>query len=478
GEYWTKSERDALEAARDAGTHIYNFGANTAYWRVRYETAEGQPAKNATEARVLVCYKTVEGGGSAQPTIAGKADPVEPTTTWRDPGKGAGISPPGTTAATPSTYAGNNRPERTLLGVQYIGDDDSRSRGLTVPADNGQGEFAGHRAWRNTTVPKGGTTLGTALVGWEWDGIPAAGQPFSGPAPAVKSGTKLQRLSETDPRQNAPAGAETAYVLDAGRTYSGRGASAAPPSGGNPYAHAVTYTAPSGALVFSAGTIHWSWGLGPHHLDSNTDTYALDPVDSSLPQIRQATANLLADGGIRPTTPVGVVVDEVTPPPTTPGPTTPSPTTPVPTTPTPTTPSPTTPVPTTPGPTTPVPTTPQDTTAPTLTVAVTNSSSRLLGWTYISKRDRKLDVRVSVASTEKSGPVSMKLTLKDATGVLGTASTSVQPGKSATTSIAVDATAFKRISGSTYRASTLTVIGTDSAGNARTVNVSLRLRAS
>ncbi len=51
-------------------------------------------------ARVLVCYKTIEGGGSstkdrdaAPPgsgpdTVASQADPVLPTTTFRDPGKG------------------------------------------------------------------------------------------------------------------------------------------------------------------------------------------------------------------------------------------------------------------------------------------------------------------------------------------------------------------------------------------------------
>ena len=475
GEYWTKAERDGMEAARDAGTHIYNFGANTAYWRVRYEDADGKVATKAADARVMVVYKTIEGGGSDQPTVASQADPIEPTTTWRDPGKGTGITP-GTTAALPAKYTGNARPERQLLGVQYIGDDDSTNRGLTVPADNGKGEFAGHRAWRNTGIPANkSTTLGTGLVGWEWDGIPTATQPFSGTAPKTKAGTTLQRLSETDPRQNQPSGAETAYVQDAGRLYGTRGANAQPPSGGNPFAHAITYTAPSGALVFSSGTIHWSWGLGPHHLDKNTDTYASEPVDSSLPQIRQATANLLLDGGIRPTTPVGLVLDGTTTP-TTPG--NPTPTTPGGTTPT--TPIPTTPVPTTPKPTTPTtPTTPADKTPPAVSVEVTNSGLRLLGWTYIDDRDRKLGMKVSVSSAEKSGPVSLQATLRDAAGVLGpVVSGSVQPGKSVSLTVVVDSTAFKRISGATYRAATLTVVGTDSAGNAQTVNVSLRLRAS
>ncbi len=52
---------------------------------------------------------------------------------------------PGTWSATPATYTGPNKPESSLLGVQYIGDDDQESRGLTIPAANAGGEFAAHR---------------------------------------------------------------------------------------------------------------------------------------------------------------------------------------------------------------------------------------------------------------------------------------------------------------------------------------------
>ncbi|MDQ8046839.1 MAG: hypothetical protein REI11_19705, partial [Patulibacter sp.] len=205
GEYWTAQQRSALEAARDAGTNLYNFGANTGYWRVRYETTAGRPASSVADARVLVCFKTIEGGGTANGQVASQADPVEPTTTFRDPGKGKGVAQPGTTGATPSTYTGNARPERELLGVQYTGDDDSSLRGLTVPAGNGAGEFAAHPAWRHTNLPSSGIRIGTGIVGWEWDGIPTASQPFSGNAPATLPGTGgVKRLSQTDPRANAP----------------------------------------------------------------------------------------------------------------------------------------------------------------------------------------------------------------------------------------------------------------------------------
>ena len=61
--------------------------------------------------------------------------------------------------------------------------------------------------------------------------------------------------------------------------------------------HSTTYyRAASGALVFGAGTIHWSWGLDDHH----------DAVDVPAPatdnRIRQATVNVLADMGAQPVT--------------------------------------------------------------------------------------------------------------------------------------------------------------------------------
>ena len=58
--------------------------------------------------------------------------------------------------------------------------------------------------------------------------------------------------------------------------------------------HALTlYRHASGALVFGAGTVQWSWGL-----DSNHDRDASTPDT----RMRQATVNLLADMGVQPST--------------------------------------------------------------------------------------------------------------------------------------------------------------------------------
>jgi hypothetical protein len=47
-EYWSKSMRDAFEAARDAGTNLAFFGSNAAYWQVRFED----------DFRTIVGYKS------------------------------------------------------------------------------------------------------------------------------------------------------------------------------------------------------------------------------------------------------------------------------------------------------------------------------------------------------------------------------------------------------------------------------------
>ena len=58
--------------------------------------------------------------------------------------------------------------------------------------------------------------------------------------------------------------------------------------------HRLTlYRAPSGALVFGAGTVQWSWGLDGNH-DRGGST-----ADSRM---QQATVNLLADMGVQPAT--------------------------------------------------------------------------------------------------------------------------------------------------------------------------------
>jgi YD repeat-containing protein len=313
-EYWSEAEMKGYKAARDAGVNIASFSGNTAYWKVRYEDG----------GRTLVCYKAIEGTkegsvpdgskgvndwgpdgikGTKDDALgldgkAGTADdnPKYATTTWRDDG-----APPGNPNAPAAGRVGPNEPENSLLGSMYVGDNDNFDYPLTVPATNAQNEFAGDRIWRNTGVSEtSSTTIGTSLNGWEWDSIPTQAQYLSREPAGVK------RVSSSD-MGTAPSPPE--WIQDEGLLYS-----ASPPPGQPSTVSAVKYTAPSGALVFAAGTIQWSWGLAPHYLDKPSESYEDPPVDSSDPRIQQATYNIFADGGVQPQTPAGILIDGNDPP--------------------------------------------------------------------------------------------------------------------------------------------------------------------
>ena len=350
GEYWTKRMFDKVLAARNAGTHIASFCANAAYWQVRYED----------NRRTMVCFKTVQGtttngpdGGrdgvnDFGPLLAdgstggaqGRGGPYDPltkgsayaTTTFRDAGAAAGsASAPDNVASSPQTqgkdrsFEGNrrvapNRPENQLWGVMYVGDHDVVSYPMQVPSGSGTGgEFGAHPAWRKTTLANQvGARIGRDLVGWEWDAIPQGSPSQAYGRYVSRQPAGVKRLSATNPRQLVlevpPASREgMGYLQDEGRTYSRQLAPdipASPPAGQGPEVHAVTYRASSGAQVFAAGTMQWSFGLGPHFNSLGAErTYESPREEGSVqPVIQQATYNILFDMGVKPATPNGVVL--------------------------------------------------------------------------------------------------------------------------------------------------------------------------
>jgi YD repeat-containing protein len=277
-------------AARDAGVDIASFSGNTAYWKVRYEDG----------GRTLVCYKTVEGSGStgsgadgandwgpdgklgtADDALgldqkAGTADdrPENSTTTWRDNG-----APPGDPNAPPGGRVGPNMPENQLLGNMYYGAElQAGAFPMQIPAASG-GNYSGDRIWRNTGIPTGSTTtIGTNLTGWEWDAIPTQAQYLAKQPAGVKPLTS----------STIPLGNNVDWIQDEGRIYA-----KTPPAGQCACGQAVKYTAPSGALVFAAGTNDWANALAP-----NPDSRMI-----------QATYNILSDMGVQPWTPVGLTLD-------------------------------------------------------------------------------------------------------------------------------------------------------------------------
>ncbi len=177
-------------------------------------------------------------------------DPASPTWTgtWRDPR----FSPP----------EDGGRPENALSGTIFR----ANCCAIDMQVASADGKM---RFWRNTRVANlaagATTTIGSNVIGYEWD--EDADNGFR-PRGAI-------RLSQTT--------GSGEMLQDYGSTYAGGTAT-----------HAMTlYRAPSGALVFGAGTIQWSWAL-----DGNHDRGSAPPDQAA----QQATVNLFADMGVQPTT--------------------------------------------------------------------------------------------------------------------------------------------------------------------------------
>ncbi|MET0739059.1 MAG: DUF4082 domain-containing protein [Acidimicrobiales bacterium] len=239
-EYWSGAQRANVEAARDAGVHLQFLSGNEVYWRTRYE-----PSADAshTAYRTLVTYK--------ETWDRMKSDPApEWTGTWRDP------------RYAPSSQ-GANRPENGLVGTMYMANYSDLP--VTVSADEGK-----YRLWRHTPLASlsPGTTRALAphTIGYESNEDIDNGHRPAG----------LVRLSTT-------TGPTPEYLRDYGNQV----------SPGTTTHHLTLYRAQSGALVFSAGSVQWTWGLDEEH-DS---PFAPEPADARM---QQAQVNLFADMGVQP----------------------------------------------------------------------------------------------------------------------------------------------------------------------------------
>ena len=256
-EYWSGPHRTNVEAARDAGVNIAFFSGNEVFWKTRWENSiDG----SNTAYRTLVCYKE---------TLAfKKIDPSDPPTwtgTWRDPS----FSPP----------ADGGRPENSLTGTLFMvngpGTDNDGTQFIKVPAADGKMRF-----WRNTAVASLAAgqsyNLPASTLGYEWDVDPDNG---SRPAGAFELSTTTYTLTVD-------------YLLDYGATF----------GAGTATHHLMMYRAPSGALVFGAGTVGWAWGLNSNH----DDPFGNAPNPDV--NMQQATVNLFADMGVQPANLMGGLI--------------------------------------------------------------------------------------------------------------------------------------------------------------------------
>ncbi len=238
-EYWSGAQRANVEAARDAGVNLAFFSGNEVYWRTRYEPSiDG----TTTADRTLVTYKETWSDAKVDPSS-------EWTGTWRDP-------------RFATKAQGGGLPENALTGTLYM----ANNTDLPVTVTQAEAQL---RLWRGTGLSSM-TTATTALaphtVGYESDE-----DLDNGARPAG-----LVQLSTT-------VGATPQYLRDYGRTV----------TPGTTTHHVTLYRAPSGALVFGAGTVQWAWGLSADHDGAGA------PAD---PRMQQATLNVLSDMGAQPTT--------------------------------------------------------------------------------------------------------------------------------------------------------------------------------
>ncbi|GAA2136917.1 hypothetical protein GCM10009825_22570 [Arthrobacter humicola] len=238
-EYWSGPQRANVEAARDAGVNLQFLSGNEVYWRTRLEPSP----VDGTAGRTITTYKETWANAKIDPS-------PQWTGTWRDPRFAAQAN-------------GGGLPENGLTGTLYM----SNYTDLPITVSAAEGKA---RLWRNTSLATlaSGTSaqLAPHTVGYESDedldnGFRPAG---------------LIRLSTT-------TGPVDQYLQDFGNTV----------KPGTTTHNMTMYRAASGALVFSAGTVQWTWGLDEVHDGGGA------PAD---PRMQQAQINLLADMGAQPAT--------------------------------------------------------------------------------------------------------------------------------------------------------------------------------
>jgi hypothetical protein len=201
-------------------------GVNLAFFSANtaYWRARFEPSSTGQANRVMVTYKE----DWVLDPIA-QQDSSQATTRFRSPEL--------------------NRPENALMGVMYTGNKNGIYGGFDFVVTNASDPYYAHTGLQNGDIIPG-------LVGYEWDAVVDNG--------FTPSGLVVLSSSPVVPTEVPPL---------------------LPPGTNINIANAVRYTAPSGAKVFSTGSIQWMWGLA-------TDLRA-----------QQIAVNIFADMGAKPRTP-------------------------------------------------------------------------------------------------------------------------------------------------------------------------------
>jgi hypothetical protein len=226
-EYWSQRQADGFSAARDAGTNLAFLSSDTLAWRVRYEPATSASSEPGAPGHVIVSYKEHS-----------SADPNQ--------GQSTGLFPDAGAPLTGSAYVGCITPRLNTSGPPTY------TYYLWAPNPNLQPAwlFAGAGVTSGTRIP--------GIQGYELD-LRTHASP---------SGTTLVGYGHAT-CMRAPPGEPV-------------------PGPGQNLGETTTYTAHSGALVFSTGTLGWELGLEPVPSASPDAPRAPDP------RVVAMTRNLLS----------------------------------------------------------------------------------------------------------------------------------------------------------------------------------------
>jgi len=230
-EYWSQRQAEAFAHARDAGESLLFLGSDTLAWRARYAPATRASSEAGQHDHVIISYKehAALDPNRSQPT---------------------GAFPAGGAALTGSAYLGCITPR-----LQQPGPPTYRYYPWApAPGLKPSWLFAKTGITAATRIP--------GILGYELDERTGASPPRtrvigSGAAPCM-----------------APAPGEPA------------------PGPGQDLAETTLYTATSGALVFSTGTLGWELGLEP------VPSASPDAPRSPDPHVVAITRNLLARAGV------------------------------------------------------------------------------------------------------------------------------------------------------------------------------------
>ena len=248
-EYWSASQRANVEAALAAGVNLAFFSGNEMFWKTRWgPSTEG----SNTPYRTLITYKETHFNAPVDPDGSADLD-------WR-------LARPALQPARRRRQARKRADRPGLPGQRgYL-----RHHGA-LPVRQGAAV-----AQHGRREPESGQTLtlapGTGTLGYEWD---------------VDADNGFRPAGEFDLSSTTVSGLQT--FNDYGSTTHRTTATATH--------HLTLYKAPSGALVFGAGTVQWSWGLATSTPGNRRPPSRQQPPD---PNMEQATVNLFADMGVQP----------------------------------------------------------------------------------------------------------------------------------------------------------------------------------